>query len=178
MASVFHLMTDAGVAPTQVTYGTVISRAGAHRQPRLANDFFREMIRRGVHKKVSWTCSSRVEVVDKPLLQEMKDAGCWRTRFGVESGHDDVLDFISKGITTEKVRKAITAAHEVGLRPKAFFMVGHMPDTRERILATIEFAKSIPLHDVTVQIVSHAFSCTVIMSQEKHFHRLGRVVLK
>ena len=71
----------------------------------------------------------------------MKDAGCWRTRFGVESGHDDVLDFISKGITTEKVRKAITAAHEVGLRPKAFFMVGHMPDTRERILATIEFAK-------------------------------------
>ena len=111
-----------------------------------------EMIRRGVHKKVSWTCSSRVEVVDKPLLQKMKDAGCWRTRFGVESGHDDVLDFISKGITTEKVRKAITAAHEVGLRPKAFFMVGHMPDTRERILATIEFAKSIPLHDVTVQI--------------------------
>ena len=87
-----------------------------------------ELIRRGLHEKVSWTCSSRVEVVDKPLLQKMKDAGCWRTRFGVESGHDDVLDFISKGITTEKVRAAITAAHEVGLRPKAFFMVGHMPD--------------------------------------------------
>jgi len=111
-----------------------------------------EMIRRGIPKKISWTCSSRVEVVDKPLLQKMKDAGCWRTRFGVESGHDDVLDFISKGITTEKIRKAVTAAHEVGLRPKAFFMVGHMPDTRERILSTIEFAKSIPLHDVTVQI--------------------------
>jgi radical SAM superfamily enzyme YgiQ (UPF0313 family) len=111
-----------------------------------------EMIRRGVHKKVSWTCSSRVEVVDKELLQKMKDAGCWRTRFGVESGSDRVLDFISKGITKDKIRKAITYAHEVGLRPKAFFMVGHMPDTRESILETIEFAKSIPLHDVTVQI--------------------------
>jgi len=109
-----------------------------------------EILRRGV--KVSWTCSSRVEVVDKPLLQKMKDAGCWRTRFGVESGSDRVLDFISKGITKEKIRAAITAADEVGLRPKAFFMVGHMPDSRKSILETIEFAKSIPLHDVTVQI--------------------------
>ena len=109
-----------------------------------------EILRRGV--KVSWTCSSRVEVVDRPLLQKMKDAGCWRTRFGVESGSDRVLDFISKGITKDKIRKAITAADAVGLRPKAFFMVGHMPDTRESILETIEFAKSIPLHDVTVQI--------------------------
>ena len=30
-------------------------------------------------------------------------------------------------------------------------MVG-MPDTRESILETIRFAKSIPLHDITVQI--------------------------
>ena len=111
-----------------------------------------EMIRRGVNKQVSWTCSSRVEVVDRALLEKMKEAGCWRTRFGVESGSDQVLDFISKGITKEKIRAAITNAHEVGLRPKAFFMVGHMPDTRETILETIEFAKSLPLHDVTVQI--------------------------
>ena len=109
-----------------------------------------EIIKRGVN--VSWTCSSRVEVVDKEVLQRMKDAGCWRTRFGVESGNDRVLDFISKGITKEKIRNAITWADEVGLKPKAFFMVGHMPDTRESIEETIEFAKSLPLHDVTVQI--------------------------
>jgi len=109
-----------------------------------------EIIRRGV--KVSWTCSSRVEVVDREMLQRMKEAGCWRTRFGIESGSDGVLDFISKGITKEKIRNAITAADEVGLRPKAFFMVGHMPDTPDTIRETIDFAKSIPLHDITVQI--------------------------
>ena len=111
-----------------------------------------EFVRRDIGKKVSWTCSSRVEVVDKELLQRMKDAGCWRTRFGIESGSDRVLDFISKGITKEKIRAAITAAHEVGLRPKAFFIIGHMPDTAETIRETIDFAKTIPLHDVTVQI--------------------------
>jgi anaerobic magnesium-protoporphyrin IX monomethyl ester cyclase len=109
-----------------------------------------EIMRRGVN--VSWTCSSRVEVVDKALLQKMKDAGCWRTRFGIESGSDRVLDFISKGITKEKIRAAVTAAHEVGLRPKAFFILGHMPDSKESIQETIEFAKTLPLHDVTVQI--------------------------
>ncbi len=134
-----------------------------------------EMIRRGVNKKISWTCSSRVEVVDKELLQKMKDAGCWRTRFGVESGSDKVLDFISKGITKEKIRNAITSAHEVGLRPKAFFMVGHMPDTRETILETIEFAKSLPLHDVTVQINTLLPQTPQMEVWKREGHKWGRI---
>ncbi len=109
-----------------------------------------EMIRRKI--PISWTCSSRVEVVDHALLQRMVDAGCWRTRFGIESGSARVLEFISKGITKDIIRRAITAAHDVGLRPKAFFIVGHLVDDRDTILESIEFAKSIPLHDITVQI--------------------------
>lgn len=135
-----------------------------------------EIMRRGLHKKVSWTCSSRVEVVDKPLLQKMKNAGCWRTRFGIESGQDEVLDFISKGITQRKIREAITAADEVGLRPKAFFMVGHMPDTRERIIETIEFAKSIPLHDVTVQINTLLPETPQLEVWNKEGYKWGRIV--
>ena len=139
-----HLVRDFGVA--DIAFVDSLFCANKKRVHAICD----EILRRGV--KVSWTCSSRVEVVDKPLLEKMKAAGCWRTRFGVESGSDKVLDFISKGITKEKIRNAITWADEVGLRPKAFFMVGHMPDSRETILETIEFAKSIPLHDVTVQI--------------------------
>ena len=137
-----------------------------------------EIMRRGLQHHFSWTCSSRVEVVDKQLLQKMKDAGCWRTRFGIESGHDDVLEFISKGITQEKIKAAITAADEVGLRPKAFFMVGHMPDTKERILETINFAKSIPLHDVTVQINTLLPETPQTEIWEREGYKWGRVVNK
>ncbi len=133
-----------------------------------------EILARGL--QVSWTCSSRVEVVDKEMLQRMKDAGCWRTRFGVESGSDRVLEFISKGITKEKIRNAITWADEVGLRPKAFFMVGHMPDTRETILETIEFAKSIPLHDVTVQINTLLPKTPQMEVWEKEGEKWGRII--
>lgn len=135
-----------------------------------------ELIARGLHKQVSWTCSSRVEVVDKPLLQKMRDAGCWRTRFGIESGNDEVLDFISKGITKEKIRDAITWADEVGLRPKAFLMLGHMPDTRETIEETIAFAKSLPLHDVTVQINTLLPETPQMEIWQREGHRWGRVV--
>jgi len=133
-----------------------------------------EILRRGV--KVSWTCSSRVEVVDKEMLQRMKEAGCWRTRFGVESGSDRVLDFISKGITKDKIRNAITWADEVGLRPKAFFIVGHLPDTAETIRETIEFAKSIPLHDVTVQINTLLPKTPQMEVWEREGEKWGRVL--
>jgi radical SAM superfamily enzyme YgiQ (UPF0313 family) len=135
-----------------------------------------EFKRRDMASKVSWTCSSRVEVVDRELLQAMKDAGCWRTRFGIESGSDRVLDFISKGITKEKIRAAVTAAHEVGLRPKAFFIVGHMPDTKETIAETIEFAKSIPLHDVTVQINTLLPKTPQMEIWEREGSKWGRLV--
>lgn len=135
-----------------------------------------EFERRRIAEKVSWTCSSRVEVVDKELLQKMKDNGCWRTRFGIESGSDKVLDFISKGITKEKIRAAITAAHEVGLRPKAFFIVGHMPDTAETIRESIEFAKTIPLHDVTVQINTLLPKTPQMEMWEREGPKWGRLV--
>ena len=165
-----HLVRDFGIR--DIAFVDSLFCANKKRVMAICN----EIMARGLHKKVSWTCSSRVEIVDKELLQKMKDAGCWRTRFGIESGHDDVLDFISKGITQEKIKRAITAADEVGLRPKAFFMVGHMPDTRERILETIEFAKSIPLHDVTVQINTLLPETPQLDVWKKEGHKWGRLV--
>jgi anaerobic magnesium-protoporphyrin IX monomethyl ester cyclase len=141
---------------------------------RRVNGICDEIVRRGV--KVSWTCSSRVEVVDKPLLQAMKDAGCWRTRFGIESGSDRVLDFISKGITKETIRNAITWADEVGLKPKAFFILGHLPDTRETIEETIAFACSLPLHDITVQINTLLPETPQMEIFEREGERYGRLV--
>lgn len=102
--------------------------------------------------KVSWTCTARVDVVTKELLKKMKEAGCWRVRLGIESGDDNVLKFIKKGITKEQAKNAANWAAEVGLQPKGFFMIGHLIDTGESIEETIKFAKSLPLKDITIQI--------------------------
>ncbi|MCK5213786.1 MAG: radical SAM protein [Candidatus Omnitrophica bacterium] len=109
-----------------------------------------EMKRRKV--KVNWTCTVRADVVTKELLIKMKETGCWRIRLGVESGDEEVLKFIKKGITIQQVVNVANWAHQIGLRPKGFFMIGHAVDTKESIEKTIRFAKTLPLKDITVQM--------------------------
>jgi len=101
---------------------------------------------------VTWTCSVRVDVLDEQLLRSMKEAGCWRVRLGIESGNEEVLKFIRKGVTRAQVRKVADWAYELDLEPKGFFMVGHLTDTKQTIQETIDFALSLPLKDITVQV--------------------------
>jgi radical SAM superfamily enzyme YgiQ (UPF0313 family) len=101
---------------------------------------------------VTWTCTLRADAIDEQLLKEMKDAGCWRVRFGIESGNDEVLSFINKRITRHQVLRAVNWAYELDLEPKAFFMISHLVDTRQTIEETINFACSLPLKDITVQV--------------------------
>ena len=101
---------------------------------------------------VTWTCSVRADVLDEELLKEMKEAGCWRVRIGIESGNSGVLDFIKKGITKYQVQRVANWAYELDLEPKAFFMIGHLVDTKQTIEETIDFACSLPIKDITVQI--------------------------
>ncbi len=112
--------------------------------------FLSELERRRLD--MMWTCSTRVDVVDLELLSRMKKAGCWAIRFGIESGSQKVLDFIRKGINLDQARKAVEDCARAGINAKAFFMVGHLNDTRETIRESIDFAKSLPLTDLTVQI--------------------------
>lgn len=101
---------------------------------------------------VTWTCSVRADVVDRELLKEMKDAGCWRVRLGIESGNDEILKFIKKGTTKCQVRKVAEWAYELDLEPKGFFMIGHLVDTKRTIEESISFACELPLKDITVQM--------------------------
>lgn len=113
-------------------------------------EFLDELERRKLN--LLWTCSTRVDVVDYPLLKRMREAGCWSIRLGVESGNQEVLDFIKKGITLKQVRQTVEACNRAGIHAKGFFMIGHLVDTPETIRDSIEFAKSLPLTDLTVQI--------------------------
>jgi radical SAM superfamily enzyme YgiQ (UPF0313 family) len=89
-----------------------------------------------------WSCQLRV-TVSKDTLQEMKDAGCELVAFGVESGSQKILNRIKKGITKDLVIRAFREAREVGLRTKAFFMVGLPEETDGDFMESVELAKVI-----------------------------------
>ncbi len=102
--------------------------------------------------RAMWTCSCRANVLDESLLRRMRAMGCWRIRIAIESGNDEILRRIRKGITKEQFAHTVRTAVNLGFQVKSFFMVGHMGETPETIEESIQFALSLPLKDVTVQI--------------------------
>lgn len=103
-----------------------------------------EFERRGI--TVAWTCLSRADHLDKPLLKAMKKAGCWMIAMGIESGSQEILDFIKKDISLERIREVTTWAYEEGIKIRGFFQIGHPNETEKTMEKTIAFAKSLKLH--------------------------------
>jgi len=102
-----------------------------------------EIRRRGLHFK--WECLGRVDSIDEEISIAMKDAGCDRIYFGIESGNDSVLKLMKKKITLDRARKAVYAAHEADLQTGAFFILCYPGETDDTVLETLRFAASLPL---------------------------------
>ena len=102
-----------------------------------------EIIQRGL--KVQWECLSRVDTIDMETAQKMKQAGCVRVFFGIESGNNEVLAIMKKQATTEKARQAVFTTKSAGIQAGAFFIVGYPGETDQTVLDTLKFASSLPL---------------------------------
>jgi len=94
---------------------------------------------------IIWACRSRIDTVDETLLQEMKKAGCRRIYFGIESGVQEILDKVNKGIALKQVRKTIETCSDLGIRTLGFFLIGAPGDTKGTLKETLKFAKSLNL---------------------------------
>lgn len=102
-----------------------------------------EIIKRGL--KIGWECLSRVDTLDPETVDKMKQAGCLRMFFGIESGNDSILALMKKQITTKQVYKALFLCKESGIKAGAFFIVGYPGENDKTVLETIKFASSLPL---------------------------------
>ncbi len=108
-----------------------------------ADEICDEIKRRGL--KFLWCCPNgvRVNTVDADLLKRMKEAGCYSLAFGFESGNQQILNNVRKGITLEQSRKAIEMAKAAGIETWGFFMMGLPGETEQTVRDTINFAKEL-----------------------------------
>ncbi len=95
--------------------------------------------------KIGWECLSRVDTLDSETVHKMKQAGCLRMFFGVESGNDSILALMKKQITTKQVREALFLCKNNGIKAGAFFIVGYPGENDKTVLETIKFASALPL---------------------------------
>lgn len=97
------------------------------------------IIERGLHKKMKWIAQTRVDRVDEDIFMKLKEAGCFKIEFGVESGNQKILNTIKKGIKLERVEEAVRLAKKAGLKVGCSFIIGHPYETKETAQDTIDF---------------------------------------
>ena len=115
---------------------------------------------------IIWACSNgiRVDFVTQELLDKMKQAGCYRVAFGIESGSPEILKNINKNITLDKIENAVKMAKKSGLITVGFFMVGNYGETDKTINETIRFIRKIGL-DYTQFTIATPYPGTELADQ-------------
>lgn len=107
------------------------------------------LLDRGVD--IRWRCYSRVNAVDHDLLALMGRAGCAEIVFGVESGSQNTLDRVHKGITVAQSLEAVRLCAEVGIATKAYLVIGFPWETKDDIRMTLDLIPR--LHPSQVMLV-------------------------
>ncbi|MDH5720982.1 MAG: B12-binding domain-containing radical SAM protein [Spirochaetia bacterium] len=80
---------------------------------------------------------------DKDILHKYKKAKILHVYMGAESGDEEILEKINKGITIDQVHEAINILREAQILTEASFMVGFPEETWDSINKTIEMAKKL-----------------------------------
>lgn len=99
-----------------------------------------------IDKKLNmiWGCDGRANTLDKHMMELMKKAGCITIHFGVESGNQEVVNkILRKGIDLKRVKEIIHEANIVKMRTHCWFMIGIPGETKEQMIETLNYAKSL-----------------------------------
>lgn len=90
-----------------------------------------EFCRRIKPYNLYWNCQLRVEAVDLPTLEMMRDAGCYYVGYGIESVNAEVLKSMKKKITKEKIEAAVYNTYKAKVDCQGNFIFGDPAETRE-----------------------------------------------
>ncbi len=110
-----------------------------------AIDICRGIIENGM--KIHFVAESHVSHINPELLEWMKKAGCYRIDFGVESGSPKILKTINKKQTAEMIADVFAMVHAVGIKPRAYLMIGNPGEDETTIRETAALMKKINPYD-------------------------------
>jgi len=102
-------------------------------------EFHQEVIKQGTI--IPFECITRAERLNNEVLQQLKEAGCYRIWIGAESGSQKIVDAMDRRVKVETVREAIQKTNELGIETGTFIMVGYPGEDEKDIRETIHHLK-------------------------------------
>jgi radical SAM superfamily enzyme YgiQ (UPF0313 family) len=95
---------------------------------------------------------SRADLMKAGTVQALRRAGCEEVWMGVESGSQDILDAMDKGLRVEQVIAARENLRQAGIRACYFLQFGYAGEAWEDIQKTIELVRQTQPEDIGVSV--------------------------
>lgn len=102
---------------------------------------------------ITWSTNSRANV-DRETLKALKDGGLRLFVVGYESGNEQILKNIRKGVGVERARRFTKDCHDIGILIHGTFIVGLPGETKNTIEETIRFAQEMQPETLQVSLAS------------------------
>lgn len=115
---------------------------------------------------LTWSCMTRVDLVDPELLAAMRSAGCFSIAFGIDGGSDGACGLMAKGFDTARARTAVDAARAAGIETRGYYVFGYPGETRETLRASLRRIMEIDTDHVFFAF-AHPFFDTDLYAEAK-----------
>ena len=121
----------------------------------------------------AWYGFARVgeHLTDPGFCRELKRAGCVMLKLGIESGDQDVLDALNKGIRVDTASRALRNIKDAGIAAYVYLLFGTPPETESSARKTLEFAAQ---HSDCIDYLNLAiFNMPLCGAASSGLHRVG-----
>ncbi len=102
---------------------------------------------------VTWSCNAKANV-PYATLKVLRENGLRLLLVGYESGNQQILHNIKKGMRIETAKQFTKDCHTLGIKIHGTFILGLPGETRETIQETIKFATEINPHTIQVSLAA------------------------
>jgi len=107
------------------------------------NNLCKELIKRGLNKKVILSCNMRFAALNQEQYNLMARAGFRFILYGLESNNQKTLDKIDKNTKIADARKTLIMAKKAGLEPHVTIMIGYPWESLKEARSTLNAARQL-----------------------------------
>lgn len=136
-----RLLDEVGHVVDNYPVKEIFDDAGTLRIGPWLKEFCEGMIERGYNKKIKYGCNMRLNAIrDQETYNLMGRAGFRFILYGMESGNQQTLDMLDKGLKVAEIEEGVRMAKKGGLDPHLTVMMGYPWETFEEAKNTVNLA--------------------------------------
>jgi hopanoid biosynthesis associated radical SAM protein HpnJ len=102
---------------------------------------------------IIWSCNAKANVPFE-TLKVMRECGLRLLLVGFESGNQQILNTIRKGIRVDRAREFVKNCKRLGIRIHGTFIMGLPGETRETMRQTMEYARELDVDTIQVSLAA------------------------